>query len=82
MPSAWSCSACSWDLIGTDVNSGTQRFTFDLPELADGIGFVIVAMGMFGLGEIIRNLENEADALRDGDENQRPVADARRTSSA
>ena len=48
-------------LIGTDVNSGTQRFTFGIYELADGIGFVTVAMGMFGLGEIIRNLENEAD---------------------
>src|SRR5581483_6396140 len=47
-------------LIGTDVNSGMQRYTFDVPALADGIGFVTVAMGMFGLGEIIRNLENEA----------------------
>jgi TctA family transporter len=47
-------------LIGTDVNSGMQRYTFELPELADGIGFVIVAMGMFGLGEIIRNLEHES----------------------
>ncbi len=46
-------------LVGTDVNSGIQRFSFDLPELADGVGFVVVAMGMFGLGEIIRNLENE-----------------------
>ncbi|MGZ8436687.1 MAG: tripartite tricarboxylate transporter permease [Candidatus Binatia bacterium] len=46
-------------LIGADVNSGTQRFTFGMYELADGIGFVTVAMGMFGLGEIIRNLENE-----------------------
>jgi TctA family transporter len=46
-------------LIGTDVNSNVPRYTFDLPELADGIGFVIVAMGMFGLGEIVRNLENE-----------------------
>jgi len=46
-------------LIGTDVNSGAARYTFDLPQLADGIGFVIVAMGMFGLGEIIRNLEHE-----------------------
>jgi TctA family transporter len=46
-------------LIGTDVNSGMQRFTFGFYELADGIGFVTVAMGMFGLGEIIRNLENE-----------------------
>jgi putative tricarboxylic transport membrane protein len=46
-------------LIGTDVNSGTTRFTFGLPQMADGIGFVIVAMGVFGLGEIIGNLENE-----------------------
>src|SRR5256885_5379475 len=48
-------------LIGTDVNSGTQRFSFGIYELADGIGFVTVAMGMFGLGEIIRNLENEEE---------------------
>jgi putative tricarboxylic transport membrane protein len=46
-------------LIGTDVTSGAQRYTFGLPELADGIGFVIVAMGMFGVGEIVRNLETE-----------------------
>jgi len=46
-------------LIGTDVNSGVPRYTFDLPQLADGINFVIVAMGMFGIGEIIRNLEHE-----------------------
>ena len=39
-------------LIGTDVTSGAQRFTFDIPELADGIGFVTVAMGMFGVAEI------------------------------
>lgn len=44
-------------LVGTDVNSGTPRYTFDLPQLADGINFVVVAMGMFGLGEIILNLE-------------------------
>ncbi len=47
-------------LIGTDVNSGMARFTFDMPQLADGISFVIIAMGMFGLGEIINNIENEA----------------------
>ena len=47
-------------MVGTDVNSGAARFTFGLPELADGIGFVIVAMGMFGVGEIIANLEHES----------------------
>ena len=46
-------------VVGTDVNSGSARYTFDLPELADGINFVIVAMGMFGIGEIIRNLEHD-----------------------
>jgi TctA family transporter len=47
-------------IIGTDVNSGTARFSFDLPDLADGINFVVVAMGVFGLGEIISNLQNES----------------------
>ena len=44
-------------IIGTDVNSGLQRFTFGVPELSDGIGFVVVAMGLFGFAEIIVNLE-------------------------
>ena len=47
-------------LIGTDVNSGTARFAFGLPELLDGVSFVVVAMGVFGLGEIIANLQNES----------------------
>ncbi len=46
-------------LIGTDVNSGMQRFTFEVSELSDGIGFVILAMGMFGFAEIISNLEQK-----------------------
>jgi TctA family transporter len=44
-------------LVGTDVQTGQQRFTFGVPELSDGIGFVAVAMGMFGIAEIILNLE-------------------------
>ena len=48
-------------LVGADVNTGTQRYTFDIPQMADGIGFVVVAMGMFGLAEVVRNLENEND---------------------
>ena len=44
-------------MVGTDVNSGTPRFTFDQPELYEGIGFVPLAMGLFGLSEIIANLE-------------------------
>jgi TctA family transporter len=45
-------------IIGTDVNSGLQRYSFGIPELSDGIGFVVVAMGLFGFAEIIINLEN------------------------
>ena len=43
-------------LVGTDVNSGVPRFSFDIPELTDGISFVVIAMGVFGFGEIIANL--------------------------
>ncbi|MDP3271759.1 tripartite tricarboxylate transporter permease, partial [Limnobacter sp.] len=46
-------------MAGTDVNSGMERYTFDTPYMAEGINFVILAMGMFGLGEIIKNLEEE-----------------------
>ncbi|MDR2030874.1 MAG: tripartite tricarboxylate transporter permease [Azoarcus sp.] len=45
-------------LIGTDVNSGVERFTFGFPELADGINFVVLSMGLFGIAEIIANLEH------------------------
>jgi len=48
-------------IVGTDVNSGVARYSFDLPELIDGINFVVVAMGVFGLGEIISNLQNETE---------------------
>jgi TctA family transporter len=51
-------------LVGTDVTSGVPRYTFDVPELADGISFVAVAMGLFGLGEIVVNLEREGGAAR------------------
>jgi putative tricarboxylic transport membrane protein len=48
-------------LIGTDVNSGVARFSFDIPELTDGIGFIVIAMGVFGYGEIIMNLSKPAE---------------------
>ena len=44
-------------LVGTDVNSGVARYSFDIPELTDGINFVAVAMGLFGFAEIISNVE-------------------------
>lgn len=46
-------------LVGTDVNSGVARFSFDIPELTDGISFVVIAMGIFGYGEIISNLSHD-----------------------
>jgi putative tricarboxylic transport membrane protein len=46
-------------LVGTDVNSGVSRFSFGIPELTDGIGFVAVAMGVFGFAEIIANVEKK-----------------------
>jgi putative tricarboxylic transport membrane protein len=48
-------------LVGTDVNSGVARFSFDIPELTDGIGFITIAMGVFGYGEIITNLAQPED---------------------
>ncbi|MBC7780269.1 MAG: tripartite tricarboxylate transporter permease [Proteobacteria bacterium] len=48
-------------IVGTDVNSGMSRFTFGMPGLSDGIGFVVIAMAFFGLGEIIKNLETPDD---------------------
>ncbi len=48
-------------LAGTDIYSGTPRFTLGFLELSDGINFVAVAVGVFGIAEILRNLENETD---------------------
>lgn len=48
-------------MVGTDVNSAVPRFTFDVPMLSDGINFVVLAMGIFGLGEIVANLEAEGE---------------------
>jgi TctA family transporter len=47
--------------INTDVISGVPRYSFDIPELTDGIGFVAIAMGVFGFGEIISNLGRPAE---------------------
>ncbi len=43
-------------LVGTDVNTGNARYTFEIGELFDGIGFVPLTMGLFGIAEIIANL--------------------------
>ena len=43
-------------IVGIDVTSGKARFTFGVPELSDGVGIAVVAMGVFGLTEIVKNL--------------------------
>lgn len=51
-------------MIGTDVDSGVARFDFGIPELQDGLDFAVIAMGVFGLAEIMNNLaqkENRVD---------------------
>ncbi len=55
-------------LIGTDVETGLRRFDLGIPELSDGVGFIVLAMGIYGVGEILSNLED--------DERQRPFARA------
>jgi len=44
-------------LVGTDINSGVQRYTFGQPFIFDGIDFLPLVIGLFGIVEIIRNLE-------------------------
>jgi putative tricarboxylic transport membrane protein len=48
-------------LVGVDVNSGTPRMTFGIPDITDGISFVPIAIGLFGIAEMIRNLERPQD---------------------
>jgi putative tricarboxylic transport membrane protein len=43
--------------MGTDLFTATSRFTFGSAELLDGIDFVVVAIGVFALGEVLGNLE-------------------------
>lgn len=48
-------------IVGSDVNTGLARFSFGITELTDGIGFVVVAVGVFAVGEIINNLGEETE---------------------
>jgi TctA family transporter len=49
-------------IVGTDVNSGMARFSFGFSELTDGIGFIVIAVGVFAIGEIVSNLgEDEVE---------------------
>jgi putative tricarboxylic transport membrane protein len=44
-------------IVGTDVNTGVLRFTFGIPELSDGISLVAIAMGLFGVSEVIASID-------------------------
>jgi putative tricarboxylic transport membrane protein len=48
-------------LVGTDVNSGARRFNFGTTELADGIEFVALSMGIYGIAEVVYNLEKKQE---------------------
>lgn len=48
-------------MVGTDIYTGTPRFTLGITEYADGLNFVALAVGVFGIAEILRNLEDETD---------------------
>src|SRR5271154_1708785 len=52
-------------MVGSDIETGASRMAFNVPELADGLGFATVAMGVFGFAEIIRNLDAGAEMDRD-----------------
>ena len=45
-------------VVGVDVNSGMARYSFGVPELIDGVGFTVVAVGLFAVAEIVVNLES------------------------
>ena len=48
-------------LVGVDVNSGVPRMTFGIADINDGISFVPIAIGLFGIAEMIHNLERPQD---------------------
>jgi TctA family transporter len=50
-------------IVGTDVNTGAQRFSLGITELTDGIGFIVVAVGVFAVGEIINNLGTPSERV-------------------
>lgn len=47
--------------VGTDINSGIARFDFDIPKLMDGISLVVIAMGLFGISEIVNSITVNRD---------------------
>ena len=61
-------------MIGSDLETGAERMTWGIPELSDGIGFVVVGMGVFGFGEILRNLEFDRHAGHHRQQDHQPDA--------
>ncbi|SFM05584.1 tripartite tricarboxylate transporter permease [Variovorax sp. OV329] len=47
-------------VVGTDVNSGVERFTMGFTFLTDGIGLISIALGCFGIAEVVKNLDNKS----------------------
>ena len=60
-------------IVGTDVNSGVQRFAFDVPELTDGLSLVALAMGLFGVADILTNVNRIGDSTVQGDVSMRSL---------
>lgn len=56
------CLGLLLSLTGTDIYTGTPRFTFGYVEMLDGLDFVALAVGIYGIGEILRNLEGSNGA--------------------
>src|SRR3546814_15021453 len=46
--------------VGTDINTGVWRFTFNSPSLIDGVSLVALAMGLFGITEVIASISDSA----------------------
>ena len=49
--------------MGTDVQTGDQRFTFGIPAMLDGVGFIPLAMGLFAVTEVYRSLEQQTETV-------------------
>ena len=49
--------------VGMDINSGVARFTFGIPEFFDGIHLIVLAMGLFGVSEIMRSMVMRSGSL-------------------
>lgn len=63
-------------MVGTDVNSGVIRYDFGFGQLGEGLDFVVVAMGIFGISEVLANVQNRTDRneLRHSVERLMPTA--------